>query len=429
MPHPPARFGGQMCGRRRFLTFSIVSSYTTIAAYVIFFASYVVFALGKFPGLKIDRSGAAFIGGVLMVAFRVLPARQALNAIDFPTIVLLLSMMLLLACLHLAGFFDWIAGRVVSGIEPHHLLPGIIFLTGILSAFFVNDIICLAMAPFAIVTAKRMGLRPVPYLLAVATSSNIGSVASITGNPQNILIGSYSGIGYRDFLAHLGPVAIAGLFLDWLVLWLLCTRNAPPSGPDPATPERHIGTRNFAKPAVVIAGVLVGFLAGVPPALCAAIGAAIMLVTRSRKPQEIYKEVNWALLVFFAGLFLIVGGAEKAGLTEKVLAIGQRVNLQNTGVLTVVSAALSNVVSNVPAVMVLKSMVASFANPRQGWFVLAMSSTLAGNLTITGSVANIIVIERARGEAEIGFLDYLRVGVPITLLTLLAGWLWLRMVS
>jgi len=154
-----------------------------------------------------------------------------------------------------------------------------------------------------------------------------------------------------------------------------------------------------------------------------------MLVTRSRKPQEIYKEVNWALLVFFAGLFLIVGGAEKAGLTEKVLAIGQRVNLQNTGVLTVVSAALSNVVSNVPAVMVLKSMVASFANPRQGWFVLAMSSTLAGNLTITGSVANIIVIERARGEAEIGFLDYLRVGVPITLLTLLAGWLWLRMVS
>jgi Na+/H+ antiporter NhaD/arsenite permease-like protein len=408
---------------------SFVPNYVPIAGYAIFLASYFVFALGKFPGLKIDRPGAAFIGGVLMVAFRVLPPGQALSAIDFPTVVLLFSMMLLLGYLHLAGFFDFIAGRIVSGIEPRHLLPGIIFLTGILSAFFVNDIICLAMAPFAITAAKRMGLKPVPYLLAVATASNIGSVASITGNPQNMLIGSYSGIHYRDFLVHLGPVAIAGLFLDWFVLWLLCTRNAPPAQPAADPPERKIEAASLWKPAIVIAGVLAGFLAGVPPALCAAIGASVMLVTRTREPREVYQQVDWGLLVFFLGLFLIVGGAENAGLTQRLLEISRGLNLQNSAVFTLTTAALSNVVSNVPAVMVLKSFVASFTNQHQGWLVLAMSSTLAGNLTITGSVANIIVIERARAEAEITFIQYLRVGVPITLLTLLVGWLWLALVS
>jgi Na+/H+ antiporter NhaD/arsenite permease-like protein len=408
---------------------ALVPNYVPIAGYAIFFASYFVFALGKFPGLKIDRPGAAFIGGVLMVAFRVLPPGQTLSAIDFPTVVLLFSMMLLLGYLHLAGFFDFIAGRIVSDIEPRHLLPGIIFLAGTLSAFFVNDIICLAMAPFAITAAKRMGLKPVPYLLAVATASNIGSVASITGNPQNMLIGSYSGIHYRDFLVHLGPVAIAGLLLDWFVLWLLCTRNAPPAQPAADPPERKIEATSLWKPGIVIAGVLAGFLAGAPPALCAAIGASVMLVTRTREPRQIYQQVDWGLLVFFLGLFLIVGGAENAGLTQRFLEISRGLNLQNSAVFTLVSAALSNVVSNVPAVMVLKSFVPSFTNQHQGWLVLAMSSTLAGNLTITGSVANIIVIERAKAEAEITFMQYLRVGVPITLLTLLVGWLWLALVS
>src|SRR5713226_3548369 len=202
-----------------------MSELAILGTYAVFLGSYIVFALGKFPGMKIDRPGAAIIGAVLMVAFGIVLPEDALRFIDFGTIVLLFSMMLIVACLHFAGFFDWVTHLVVTRLKPHHLLPTVLFLSGFLSAFFVNDIICIVMVPFVLKATRRMGVKPVPYLLAVATASNIGSTATITGNPQNILIGSFSGIGYRDFLWHLGPVAVAGLFLDWLVLWWLYFRR------------------------------------------------------------------------------------------------------------------------------------------------------------------------------------------------------------
>ena len=379
--------------------------------------------------MKIDRPGAAIIGAVLMVAIRAVRPADSLHYIDFGTNVLLFSMMLLVAYLHLDGFFDWVTEWIAARIQPRHLLPAIIFLTGVFSAFFVNDIICLIMVPFTLKMTRRMGVKPIPYLLAVATASNIGSVATITGNPQNMLIGSYSAMHYRTFMFHLGPVALAGLLLDWLVLWLMHTRKetivaqpviSAPSAPGPPG--------NLKKAGVVILLVLAGFLAGLPPAQVAALGAALMLITRRHEPRLVYDEVDWGLLVFFVGLFLIVGGAENVGLTARLMQIGQRWNLQNSSTFAIVTVALSNIVSNVPAVMLLKSMVPGFANPQQGWLMLAMASTLAGNLTITGSVANIIVVERAKPEARITFSQYLRAGVPITLATLAFGWLWLVLI-
>src|SRR6266851_2985791 len=404
-----------------------MSELATIATYSVFIASYVVFALGKFPGMKIDRPGAAIIGAVLMFVIGTIRARDALQFIHFGTIVLLFSMMLVVACLHLAGFFDWITELVVTRLKPHHLLPTVIFLSGLLSAFFVNDIICIVMVPFVLKATRRMGVKPIPYLLAVATASNIGSTATITGNPQNILIGSFSGIGYRDFLLHLGPVALVGLFLNWFVLWWLYFRGRIHDVRTEALVDAvPIDRAALVKAGAVAALVLAGFLAGFPPPLVASVGAAIMLITRTRDPHLVYEEVDWGLLVFFVGLFLIVGGAENAGLTEHLLGFGERFNLQHLGVFTSVTAILSNLVSNVPAVMLLKSLVTQFANPHSAWLILAMASTLAGNLTITGSVANIIVVERAQKEgAVITFFDYFRIGLPVTLLTLLFGWLWL----
>src|SRR6059036_683997 len=195
-----------------------MSDLAIIGTYSVFIASYVVFALGKFPGMKIDRPGAAIIGAVLMFTTGAVRAENALHFIHFGTVVLLFSMILVVAYLHLAGFFDWVTDLVVTRLKPHHLLPTVIFLSGLLSAFFVNDIICLVMVPFVLKVIARMGGKPGPYLLAVATASNIGSTGTITGNPQNMLIGSFSGIGYRDFLWHLGPVAAVGLVLDWAVL-------------------------------------------------------------------------------------------------------------------------------------------------------------------------------------------------------------------
>ena len=407
-----------------------LGEFTRLAAYAIFFLSYLVFAIGKFPGMKIDRPGAAIIGAVLMVAFRALRPADSLHFIDFGTIVLLFSMMLLVAYLHLDGFFDRVTEWITARVSPRHLLPAIIFLSGTFSAFFVNDIICLIMVPFTVKVSRRMGLKPTPYLLAVATASNIGSVATITGNPQNMLIGSYSGIRYSRFLFHLGPVALVGLFVDWLVLWSLYTRHEIPSPQPVDLPVPSPASRGtLLKAGIVILLVLAGFLAGLPPAQVAAVGAAIMLMTRRHEPRQVYDEVDWGLLVFFVGLFLIVGGAENVGLTSRILEISEQWNLQHAYTLTIVTAALSNFVSNVPAVMLLKSVVPRFANPQQGWLVLAMASTLAGNLTITGSVANIIVVERAKPEVKIAFGQYLRAGVPITLITLAFGWLWLIWVS
>jgi Na+/H+ antiporter NhaD/arsenite permease-like protein len=405
-----------------------LSEVTRLAAYAIFLLSYFVFALGKFPGMKIDRPGAAIIGAVLMVAFRAVRPADSLHFIDFGTIVLLFSMMLLVAYLHLDGFFDWVTEWIAARVKPRHLLPTIVFLTGAFSAFFVNDIICLIMVPFALKVSRRMGLPPLPYLLAVATASNIGSVATITGNPQNMLIGSYSGIHYSRFLFHLGPVAAVGLFIDWAILWLVYTRREIPAPAPVAVPVLSTDSKSrgaLLKAGIVILLVLAGFLAGLPPAQVAAVGAAIMLITRRHEPRQVYDEVDWGLLAFFVGLFLIVGGAENVGLTARLMEIGKQWNLEQTHTLTIVAAALSNVVSNVPAVMLLKSVVPRFANPQQGWLVLAMASTLAGNLTITGSVANIIVVERAQPDVKITFGQYLRAGVPITILTLAFGWAWL----
>ncbi|HUJ96308.1 MAG TPA: anion transporter [Terriglobales bacterium] len=397
-----------------------------VAGYVIFLASYLVFALGKFPGLKIDRPGAAVIGAVAMFAVRIVRPDEGLKFIDFSTVVLLFSMMLIVGSLHLVGFFEWNAEVVLRRLRPAQLLPAVIFTSGFLSAFFVNDIVCLVMVPFVLSITRRMKLNALPYLLAVATASNIGSVATITGNPQNMLIGSFSGIPYRDFLAHLAPVAVIGLLLDWAVLhWLHLRRATTASGTEQAIPLPPLELSQLTKPAIVVTLVVIGFFLGVPPAMMAALGAAMMLVTRTIDPGKLYREVDWGLLVFFVGLFLIVGGAEKVGIVDRLLQLVEHWNLQHLVVFTAAVSLLCNLVSNVPAVMLLKSLVPSFADKHTAWLTLAMASTLAGNLTITGSVANIIVVESARPEIKVSFRDYLRTGVPITLLTLIVGVAWL----
>ena len=408
---------------------SILLPHTSlIAAYCIFIACYFVFALGKFPGLKIDRPGAGVIGAVAMVAFRVVGPQQALHFIDFSTLVLLFSMMLIVGNLHLVGFFEWNVEFVLRRLKPTQLLPAVVFACGLLSAFFVNDIICLVMVPFVLTVTRRMKLAPLPYLLAVATGSNVGSVATITGNPQNMLVGSLSGIKYMDFLLHLGPVALVGLFLNWAVLHWVHMRTPVQLVSAEPIPLPPLDLSRLTKPAIVVAVVMIGFLVGVPPAMMAALGAAAMLITRTIDPRKLYDEVDWGLLVFFVGLFLIVGGAENAGIVDRLLAIARHWNLQSLPVLSLVTAIFSNLVSNVPAVMLMKSLVPGFTDPHTGWLALAMSSTLAGNLTITGSVANIIVVESARPDVQVGFWDYIRVGFPITLLTLLFGVVWLAIV-
>jgi Na+/H+ antiporter NhaD/arsenite permease-like protein len=408
---------------------AITSNPTSAAAIAIFAATYIVIAIGKLPGSYLDRAGAALLGASLMVGMGVLSLDQALRSIDFDTIALLLGMMIVVGNLRLSGFFRLVTNWVVTRARhPLLLLAAVIFTSGLFSAFLVNDTVCLALTPVVLDLVLRLRRDPVPYLLAVAMASNAGSVATITGNPQNIMIGSsFSRIPYGAFAASLSPVAGIGLVVTFALIALFhpgefWTRDRLRTAPAPVHAYRPLAIKAM----VVTLAMMAGFFAGLAPAKLALIAGSVLLVTRAVRSEKIYREIDWPLLLMFAGLFIVVSGFEKALLSPRIIAeIGQQ-HLDRLPVLAVVTAALSNLVSNVPAVLVLKPFVTALPDPQRAWLVAAMAATLAGNLTILGSVANLIVVQRAaRRGVTIGFWQYFRVGAPVTVLTILVGLWWL----
>jgi len=399
-----------------------------LIALVAFAGTYLGLALGRLPFFRVDRTGVAIIGGAIVVVSGLLPWDRAVAAVDAHTLVLLFGMMIVAAYLRLSGFFHLVTYAAVRRAHtPVGLLALIIVAAGVLSALFVNDVVCLVMAPIVLDLVRRLRLPPVPYLIALATAANVGSVATLTGNPQNMLVGSFSGISYRAFLLREAPVAVIGLALVFGVIWLAYRRRLPPALPAEALEERGaVHHALMIKTMAAVSVMLVAFLAGVPIALVAIGGAAYCLLTRRVNPDKVYREIDWGLLVLFTGLFVVIGGLEAAGLAGEILGWAGAVGLYRPVVLTVVTAVLSNLVSNVPAVLLFKAVIPTFGEPTRAWLLLAMASTLAGNLTILGSVANLIVVEQARGAGiQIGFLEYSKVGVPVTVATLLVGWLLL----
>jgi Na+/H+ antiporter NhaD/arsenite permease-like protein len=399
-----------------------------LIALVAFVGTYLGLALGRLPFFRVDRTGVAIIGGALVVVTGVLPWERAVAAVDAHTLVLLFGMMIVAAYLRLSGFFRLVTYAAVRRAHtPVGLLALIIVAAGVLSALFVNDVVCLVMAPIVLDLARQLRLPPVPYLIALATAANVGSVATLTGNPQNMLVGSFSGISYRAFLLREAPVAVVGLALVFGVIWLVYRRQLPDALPAEDLEDRFaVHYPLMIKTIAAVAVMLVAFLAGVPIAVVAIGGAAYTLLTRRVNPEKVYREIDWGLLVLFTGLFVVIGAVEQTGLAAEVLGWASAAGLHRPLVLTVVTAVLSNLVSNVPAVLLFKSVIPAFGEPVRAWLLLAMASTLAGNLTILGSVANLIVVEQARGAGiPVGFLEYSKVGVPITVLTLLVGWLFL----
>lgn len=397
---------------------------TQILAIAIFLATYVAIAIGRMPGLRVDRAGAALIGAALMVGCGVLSLEDAYRAIDLDTITLLLGMMIVVANLRLSGFFrmvtGWAAGRARHSVL---LLSVVVMTTGVLSAFLVNDAICLVMAPIVITLTRALDRNPVPYLIAVALASNVGSTATITGNPQNMIIGNLSGISYGAFTGALLPIAALGLLVTILFVLLLnpreyMTRQALRSVTVPAHYHGWLAT----KAALVSVAMIALFFLGQPVAKVAICAAALLLLTRRIEPRKVYAEIDGPLLLMFAGLFVVVRGLEQAVLTPDLLAQAARLDLGNTAILTGVTAILSNLVSNVPAVLVLKPFIEHLHDPQRAWLVVAMASTLAGNFTLLGSVANLIVAERAAKDGiTIDFWTYFRIGAPLTLATLAIG--------
>jgi Na+/H+ antiporter NhaD/arsenite permease-like protein len=401
----------------------------TITAVAIFAATYLVIAIGKLPGYRLDRAGAALLGASLMVGLGILSLEDAYRAVDWNTITLLLGMMIVVANLRLSGFFRLVnAWVIVRARYPLALLATVVMVTGLLSAFLVNDAICLVMTPLVLDVVTRLKRDPIPYLLAIAMASNVGSIATITGNPQNMIIGSVSDIPYATFAAALSPVAAVSLVLTIAMIALIyrhefLTRER--FSIEMTKPARYNGPI-VIKSLVVTAAMVILFFAGQPVAKVAIIGGALMLLTRSVKAHKVYLEIDWPLLVMFVGLFIVVAGIERTVLTADVIAAVGRLHLETAWILSAVTAVLSNIVSNVPAVLVLKPFVANWNDPQRAWLVIAMASTLAGNFTLVGSVANLIVAQRAQKEGvTIRFLAYFKVGAPLTVLTILLGIWWI----
>ncbi|SFI15113.1 anion transporter [Planctomicrobium piriforme] len=400
---------------------------------VIFTVTYLGLAWGGLPGLRIDRAGIAMAGAAAMLGVGAIAMHDAAAAVDAETVVLLLGMMIVVTSLQLAGFFAWATDLIATHFSgAYTLLAMTIALSGCLSALLVNDVVCVALTPLVLSLCLRLKRPPLPYLIGLATASNIGSVATITGNPQNIIIGSLSGISYLRFASRLAPVAVIGLLLNFAIVALVYRRQLRSAGQSDvvkATGLTHRSSkvhRRLLVRSLLITGATVAlFFAGFPIAIVALCAAALTLLSGVRS-DKYYRRIDWALLLMFSGLFIVVRAFEVNvvrtwGLDQWAASFQQPV-LMITGL----SVVLSNLVSNVPAVLLFRSLIPNLADPEAGWLTLAMSSTLAGNLTLLGSVANLIVVETARRAGiVVSFFEYLKVGVVLTVLTTIVGVLWL----
>jgi Na+/H+ antiporter NhaD/arsenite permease-like protein len=397
---------------------------TTALPLAIFAITYIGLALGKLPMVRVDRCGAALIGAVAMVVSGTLSESAALHAVDFSTLSLLLGMMIIVANLRLSGAFAYLAGKVFGRSHTGFgLLATTIALSGVLAAFFVNDVICLVLAPVVIEVAAEAGLAPEPLLLGLATASNVGSAATITGNPQNMIVAGFAHLDYARFLIRLAPGALAGLvivyaIIAWVYRGALKGHRREGAGPAPRAPV-VLHKAAAIKAAVVTFGALICFAFGLPTGVVALSAASVMLLTQNVRPDLVYAEVDWTMLLMFAGLFIVVRGAAATGFQRDLIRLVGIERLTHPAVLAAAVAILSNLVSNVPAVLLFRPLYPLLGNSRRIALLLASVSTYAGNLTLLGSIANLIVIENARRRGvEVSFRSHLWVGVPITVLTI-----------
>jgi Na+/H+ antiporter NhaD/arsenite permease-like protein len=394
----------------------------------ILIVTYLLIAAQQVPGIRLNRPAASLLGAVAMVTIGGLPMRDAYAAIDMDVIVFLLGVLLLTGYLEVGGFFEWAAACIVQRAHsPRALLAAIVALSGVLSAFFVNDTICLVLTPLVIAVVRPLRLRALPFLLAVALASNVGSAMTPTGNPQNMLIAVSSGMSFARFTGILALPSLAGLLVVYACIAYFHRKDlAVVPRLEAHAPEVPLDRPLVLKALVVFGGALIGWLSGQPLPLVAIAAAAILLAIARRDPADAFAKVEWELLLFFGALFVVMRGVRDVPLVLSLTttAAGQVVGdpLRDAAVVSAAMLGLSNLVSNVPAVILWLPVVPRLPDADFIWLVMAMSATFAGNLTLIGSMANLIVAERAAARGEtLGFFDYLRVGLPVTLATIALG--------
>lgn len=393
---------------------------------LIFAAVYLGMFLGEIPGLRLDRAGIALLGAIALVATGHATPEGAWAAVDVNTIALLFGLMIVSAQFRMGGFYTWVVGRLAGRpVTPVWLLAEIIVIAGVLSALLANDIVCLAMTPMLVELCAKRSLNPVPFLLGLACASNVGSAATLIGNPQNMLIGQSLGLSFGGYLLDGGVPAVLGLALVWGVLVWSWRGRWEASIPIPALEPLPFNLWHTSKGLLVLVALVLAFLTGPWPHGAVALTAAgVLLTSRRMDSRDVLGLVDWQLLVLFMGLFVVNGALQSTGLTalgiQRLATLG--LDLHAPGTLFGSTVALSNMVSNVPAVMLL---LPAASHPLAGP-ILALASTFAGNLLLVGSIANIIVVDQAgRMGVKIDWRTHAKVGIPITLATLMLAALWL----
>ncbi len=395
---------------------------------VVFLITYLLISLQKVKWLHLDRPSGALLGAVLMILLKVVSLDEAYKLIDHNTLVLLLGMMILVGYLETALFFDWLSYHLVAhSHKPLSLLWGLILTSAFLSCLFVNDTVCLVMTPLILKTLNRARINPIPFLIALCTSANIGSVMTLTGNPQNMIVGIHSGWLYHDYFFRMFPIGLISLLFNGLLIYLFYKRDLRERGSkqifqlDCPKLDRWLTIKSV----VVLVLVLAGFVLTKNLPLTAIMGGTLIILIARKNPAIVFEKLDWPLLLFFAGLFVVIGGVAKAGLPQifyenlKHFFNGSLIN--EVATFSLFSALVSNVVSNVPFVLLATHWIPNFLNPKLMWLVLAMSSTFAGNLTIMGSVANMIVMELSKDEVVVGFFEFFKVGFLTTVLSIIVG--------
>jgi len=395
-------------------------------ALVVFCLTYMVIASRQLHFLKLDRPAGALVGAVAMVIVGGLPMELALRAIDLHVILLLFGVLLIAAYLQEAQFFRLAAYLVLTRARSaRSLLFGLVFVSGALSALLVNDTVCVVLTPLVLAVVVEARLPPLPYLLALASAANVGGVVSFSGNPQNMIVGAaaHGTIGFAQYLALTLPIGIVALAANGAILaWLF--RHDLPTGPlADRSPPRPAVDKVLAAKGLGALALFAGLaLAGVSLAGAAMCAAAVLMVAARTGSRQAFARVDWTLLAFFAGLFVVVAGVAHAGVLQDVFDAVAPVVARGdvTGDIAFIAFIVlaSNVVSNVPLVLVAVGWIPHMPEPTWGYIMLAVASTLAGNLTLFGSIANIIVMETAGPRGEISFWRFLRFGVVITIVDL-----------
>lgn len=390
---------------------------------------YLGMALGRWPGLAIDRTGIALIGAIALFLGGAADVPMMARVIDFRMLAVLFALMVLSAQFAASGFFPWVAGTIAATrASPRHILAVTVAVAGALSAVLTNDVVVWAMTPVLVRGLRARGLDAGPYVIALAMAANAGSAATMIGNPQNLLIESNGGLGFWPFLFACVVPAVMALVIIYAVISRKCAAalaprpTAEPAAREPA-PERAALTKGL----VAVLLIVVVFTLPVDRAPWALAVAGLLLLSRRFSTPRMLSMVDWHLLVLFAALFVVTGAFAATGLPAHALAAAGVANLHSPEALALAAVVGSNTIGNVPLVMLLLAPGVVSGTP--ALYGLALFSTLAGNLFLIGSLANIIAAERARGEGvTIGFIQYARLGIPVSVLTIAVAWAWVRFV-